>query len=47
VARTLKYLPLTFVAGAWGFVFFLPYLLLFVAAVGLTSRARRAKLAAA
>jgi len=27
VARTLKYLPLTFAAGPWGFVLFVPYLL--------------------
>jgi hypothetical protein len=40
VARTLKYLPLTFIAGTWGFVVFVPYLLVFITAVGLTRRNR-------
>jgi hypothetical protein len=43
VARTIKFLPLTFVAGAWGFNFFVPYLLIFMMAVGVTGRIRRIK----
>jgi hypothetical protein len=30
VAKTLKFFPLTFIAGPWGFVVFVPYLLVFV-----------------
>ena len=43
MARTIKFLPLTFVAGAWGFNFFVPYLLIFMMAVGATGRIRRLK----
>lgn len=46
MARTLKFLPLTFIAGAWGFVIFVPYLLVFVSAMGITSYLRRPRLAA-
>jgi hypothetical protein len=41
MVRTLKFFPLTFIAGSWGFVIFVPYLLAFTAAVGLTSLIRR------
>jgi hypothetical protein len=29
-AKTLKFFPLTFIAGPWGFVVFVPYLLAFM-----------------
>jgi hypothetical protein len=41
VRRTLKFLPLTFIAGSWGFVVFVPYLIAFGAALGFTNWMRR------
>jgi hypothetical protein len=34
-AKTLKFLPLTFAAGPWGFVVFVPYLIGFLAISGI------------
>jgi hypothetical protein len=42
MTRTLKFLPLTFIAGSWGFVIFVPYMLTFLAAAGLLRRLRPA-----
>jgi hypothetical protein len=41
VAKTIKFLPLTFIAGSWGFVIFIPYLLTLAAFVGLRAYLRR------
>jgi hypothetical protein len=43
MARTLKFLPFTFVAGPWGFVVFVPYLVAFLAAIGLIQLMGRPK----
>ncbi len=42
--RSLRFLPITFLAGQHGFLFFAPYLALFLAAVHLM-RLRRIRLA--
>jgi hypothetical protein len=41
MTKTLKFLPLTFVAGPWGFVVFMPYLLAFTAISAVASHNRR------
>lgn len=40
--RSLRFLPITFLAGQHGFLFFAPYLALFLAAVHLMRVRRRA-----
>ncbi|HUB25161.1 MAG TPA: hypothetical protein VL992_07000 [Tepidisphaeraceae bacterium] len=43
MARTLKFFPLTFMAGPWGFVLFVPWLLGLLGVMGITARARRGR----
>jgi hypothetical protein len=40
-AKTLKFLPLTFAAGPWGFVVFVPYLIGFLAISGIAGYVAR------
>lgn len=42
--RSLRFLPLTFLAGVHGFVYFAPYLALFLAIAHFTRPVRRALL---
>lgn len=42
--RSLRFLPLTFLAGVHGFVYFAPYLALFLAVAHFTRPSRRASL---
>jgi hypothetical protein len=46
MARTIRLIPLAFVAGNWGFIVFIPYLAAFALAAGITSNVRRRKSAA-
>lgn len=41
--RRLRFLPLTFVAGAEGFAIFAPYLFVFIATVHVVRRRQRAR----
>lgn len=43
MVRTLKFFPLTFAAGPWGFVVFLPYLLIIMGALGYLRKIRAVK----
>ncbi|MGA2232130.1 MAG: hypothetical protein ABSH22_14635 [Tepidisphaeraceae bacterium] len=46
MARTIRLIPLAFVAGNWGFIVFIPYLAAFAMAAGIAASIRRRKLAA-
>jgi len=41
--RHIRYLPLTFIAGTWGFVLFVPYLLAIFTTVGILRHRRAAR----
>jgi hypothetical protein len=41
MSKTLKFLPLTFAAGPWGFNVFMPYLIAFTALAAMAHQLRR------